>query len=151
MNDSQDSTSGSLDSERPAQNELGLGIVGAAAIAMCAVFFCPWVMFIHFPLSGFDMAKSGGDSCLFALVPLGALWALFADAMGSRVLTAKIVAGAIPLLLFAYYYCIDLINLFEVLQPGGYGLLGISVFMILAPCRTRARSVRKTVDTSSAD
>jgi hypothetical protein len=151
MNDTKDSKSNPFDAPLTFQNEFLIGLVGACAIALCAVFFCPWIMILHVPLSGFDLAKSGGEFRLFALVPLGALWALCADATGGRAQIAKLVAGAIPLLLFAYYYSQEEANLLDALQPGGYGLLGISVAIILVPCRARAKSVPEAIDTSSAN
>ena len=112
-----------------------LGLVGVCAIALCAMFFCPWIRILGAPLSGFDMARSGGDFRLFALVPLGALWALFADGSGGAVGVAKIVAGVMPLLLFAYYFNEIGTGLFDALQPGGFGVLGVSLALILVPGR----------------
>jgi len=122
------------------RGRVSFGLVGLFGLALFVLFFLPWLSVLGVPVSGFQMAKTGGDGRLFCLVPLGALWAIFADIKGRNIRIAKLVAGIIPLLLFADAYQDLGKSIWDLMQPAWFGILGVSFVLILLPVRSETKA-----------
>ena len=126
---------------KPAEeSKVRIGLVGVFAFAVCILYFCPWISILGITVSGFQITKSGGSGMIFALVPFGAVFAILADVSGNQVKAIGSIAGLIPLSLFAYYYSQTGKDLWDILQPAGYGILALSLVLTLISVGTPKKS-----------
>ncbi len=131
------------DSPAIAQNEtqsvsLNLShLIGFSALGLLACFFLPWLNILFVNVSGFGFSKHGGMYALAWAIPLFSLVTFLAGVAKARQREVAAITGMLPFMAFALGMADVGLNIFQILQIGGYGSLIFGLLLIIFAFRIK--------------
>ncbi|MGZ5543705.1 MAG: hypothetical protein ACXWIU_03435 [Limisphaerales bacterium] len=125
----------------PAQNSdtaMQAQIVGLFAAGIIISFFLPWLNFLGFKASGFELVqKYGGSTVMLWAIPFFGVVALMASISKTNLKAAAPLAGIMPILALCYGLYDSGTDLTKLLDFGAYVGVGSGIAMLLFSLRIK--------------